>query len=98
MEFYHKYIPTSVNGEPVTVPLFCDGLSCETGESSKKARTNGEDGWARLSGLEPSIQDWHLRLLQLQDTYSELFRISREVLEHSITSSRNMASKWSVVM
>ena len=71
---YHQYVPSNPNGEPVIVALYCDGRSCEITEGAQEARLNGADKWTRIQGLEPRIQEWHRRQLQLQDCYDALFK------------------------
>ena len=74
MEEDHKYVAKDSKGDPVTLPLFCDGLSCERGYLAKKSRTNGRDNWHKLKGLLPSIQEWHLRQLTIRDVFDELIK------------------------
>jgi hypothetical protein len=74
LESYHQYLPSKPNGDPVILPLYCDGLSCERTEGAQEARLNGADRWTRLEGLEPCIQEWHRRQLQLQECYDMLFK------------------------
>jgi hypothetical protein len=33
---YHKYVPQKETGEPIQIPLWCDGLSCERAKAAKK--------------------------------------------------------------
>lgn len=88
MEEYYKYLPTSETGKPVKLPLYCDGLSCERADGAQKARTNGEDEWQCLLGLEPCAQDWHKRQLLLQDTYDKLFKIDSQRLAGTLYHSK----------
>ncbi|KAJ8310228.1 hypothetical protein KUTeg_012093 [Tegillarca granosa] len=73
LESFKEYVPRDRNGKPLPLLLYCDGLSCERVEGAQRARINGEDKWARLDMFEPAIQEWHRRLMYLQDTYDELF-------------------------
>lgn len=74
LEDYTKYVPTDSNGMPTSLVLYCDGLSCERIDGAQRARINGHDNWARLQMFEPAIQEWHRRLMFVQDTYDELFK------------------------
>ncbi|KAL3867568.1 hypothetical protein ACJMK2_040455 [Sinanodonta woodiana] len=76
MEEYQKYVPLKPNGEPFTIPLHADGLSCERGHDAQSARINANSAWQQLQGLEMTIQEWHKRCLLLQDVYDELYRSS----------------------
>jgi hypothetical protein len=50
-------------------------LSCERGVAAKLACTNCDGSWEKLCGLDPAIQDCHLRLLK-KDTFNLLFNSS----------------------
>ena len=65
MAAYHRYVPARQDGSPVMVPLFCDGLSCERGHDAQMSRCHAQSSWDRLEGLEPAIQEWHRRQLQI---------------------------------
>ena len=56
----------SEGNQPLRIPLFGDGLSCERVVSAQQSRINGESKWDRLEGLEPAIQEWHRRQILLQ--------------------------------
>ena len=90
MEEYHKYVAKDSKGDPVTIPLFCDGLSCERGYLAKKSRTNGRDNWHKLRGLLPSIQEWHLRQLTIQDVFDELFKGHSERVVGTLFQAKNL--------
>ena len=66
LENYNQYVPLDYDGNPVTLILYCDGLSCERVEGAQRARINGADAMARLEEFEPGIQEWHRRLMFLQ--------------------------------
>ena len=45
LDEYHKYVPSDVEGRPIKLPLFCDGLSCERVHSAQLCRSNCNDQW-----------------------------------------------------
>jgi hypothetical protein len=64
MENYHKLVPRR-GEEPVPTILYGDGLSCERANDARNARINADNPWARLEGIEPAIQEWHRRAIQM---------------------------------
>ncbi|KAH3826231.1 hypothetical protein DPMN_128127 [Dreissena polymorpha] len=66
MDEYHKYVPVTPNGDPMTVILHADGLSVERGNNAQCARINANSQWQQLQGLTMNIQEWHKRCLLLQ--------------------------------
>ncbi|XP_014678940.1 PREDICTED: uncharacterized protein LOC106818780 [Priapulus caudatus] len=76
MAEYHRYVPLKPNGDPFTLPLYADGLSCERGNDAQNARVNGNSPWEQLQGLTMGIQEWHKRCLLLQDIFDELYSAS----------------------
>ncbi|CAC5412942.1 unnamed protein product [Mytilus coruscus] len=74
LDIYKNYVPQKRDGSPLPMLLYCDGLSCERVDGAQKARINGGDQWARLEMFEPGIQEWHKRLLYIQDTYDTFFK------------------------
>lgn len=69
MEEYHQYVPFKPTGEPLTLPLHADGLSCERGNDAQNARMNAADPWMQLQGLRLNAQEWHKRCTLLQVIY-----------------------------
>ncbi|XP_041357458.1 uncharacterized protein LOC121374422 [Gigantopelta aegis] len=74
LEHYHQYVPVKPSGDPLTIPLHADGLSCERGNDAQSARINGSTVWNQLQGLMMNIQEWHKRCLLLQDAYDVLYK------------------------
>ena len=80
MDSYKDYVPHDVDGDPVPLVLYCDGLSCERVECAQRARINGADKWTRLEGYEPGIQEWHRRLMYLQVLLITIKSIQKRML------------------
>ncbi len=80
MSHFQQYVPRTREGDPITTILFGDGLSCERANDASLATANGENAWSRLEGLQPAVQEWHKRVLLLQDIFGQLFndRSSRD--------------------
>ena len=51
LENYNQYVPLDYDGNPMTLILYCDGLSCERVEGAQRARINGADAMARLEEI-----------------------------------------------
>ena len=62
MEEYQKYVPVKQDGSPKVTLLYGDGLSCERAASAVGSRLHEGDKWGRLEGLQPAVQEWHLRM------------------------------------
>ena len=67
VEAYHQYVPENPRtGKPIPILLYGDGLSCERVNDAQNSRINADNAWDRLDGIQPAIQEWHRRALQLQ--------------------------------
>ena len=73
MHNYHQYVPENPDGTPFTIPLWCDGLSCERGHDAHVSVFNAMTRWSRLEGLAPSVQEWHRRQLQMEDLWKAAY-------------------------
>ena len=85
MASYHHYVPSKLDGNPLVVPLFCDGLSCERGHDAQMARAHARSRWDRLEGLQPVIQEWHRRQLQMEVSKTNDFTmqfITKKIVIH----------------
>ncbi|WAR07742.1 YNG1-like protein [Mya arenaria] len=68
----HAYVPTDGH-RLFKIVTWGDGLSCERHVDSQNARANARSPRDRLEGLEPSPQEFHKRMLLLQDTMDQMF-------------------------
>ncbi|XP_071500371.1 uncharacterized protein [Diadema antillarum] len=68
-----QYVPKDSSSQPIISLLYGDQLSCERHRDAQNARVNEESQWDRLLGLHPAIQEWHKRLLTLQDDFALLY-------------------------
>lgn len=68
MEHYQQYVPVKHDGTPIATLFYGDGLSCERATSAQDGRWGAASEWGRLEGLEPAVQEWHLRMHILEVT------------------------------
>ncbi|XP_071122550.1 uncharacterized protein, partial [Mytilus edulis] len=68
----HKYVPIT-NEKLNACVVYGDGLTCERHNDAHNARAGGRTAEDRLEGLEPCPQEFHKRMLILQDTWNEFF-------------------------
>uniref|UniRef100_K1R5V6 Protein YNG1 n=1 Tax=Magallana gigas TaxID=29159 RepID=K1R5V6_MAGGI len=72
LERLHEYVPRQEN---LLFPLICygDGLSCERHNDAHMARANAGTPLEGLQGLQPVAQEFHKRMLLMQDTMDIFF-------------------------
>ncbi len=68
----HKYVPR-VDGKFYPTVVYGDQLSCERHNDAHVALANEPQEEDRLSALEPGCQEFHKRMLRLQDTMNLFF-------------------------
>ncbi|KAH3738407.1 hypothetical protein DPMN_045040 [Dreissena polymorpha] len=73
LEGLQKYVPLKEDGDPFRIITWDDGLSCERHVDAQNARANGATPLDRLQGLEPAPQEFHKRMLLMQDTMNKMF-------------------------
>ena len=73
MHNYHQYVPENPDGTPFTIPLLCDGLSCERGHDAHVSVFNAMTPWSHLEGLALPVQEWHRRQLQMEDLWKAAY-------------------------
>ncbi|XP_072022093.1 uncharacterized protein [Amphiura filiformis] len=69
----HTYVPQDILGMALEIVLFGDGLTAERILAAQKGRKNGESMVDMLIGVVPAAQDWHKRVLLLQDDWDTLY-------------------------
>ena len=87
-EIQHKYVPqkTIVNNDGVEteevlikIPFGGDQLTEERAINVQKALLDGETTYERLAGLQPEIEDWHLKVtlyqVRIKVTTKKIYKI-----------------------
>ncbi|XP_076101214.1 uncharacterized protein LOC143071009 [Mytilus galloprovincialis] len=85
----HAHVP--YDGDKI-FPLISwgDALSCERHNDAHNVRSNSGNERDRLEGLEPAIQEFHKRMLLLQDTMNKLFVGASANQKGTLTYLRNV--------
>ncbi|XP_060588189.1 uncharacterized protein LOC132743654 [Ruditapes philippinarum] len=74
LDMLHRYVPQNeADGTLYPIITWGDGLSCERHADAQNARANGATPRERLEGLEPSPQEFHKRMILMQETMDTLF-------------------------
>ncbi|CAC5390892.1 unnamed protein product [Mytilus coruscus] len=95
LEKLHKYVPIS-NAKLNTCGVYGDGLTFERHNEAHNARAGGRTAEDRLEGLEPCPQEFHKRMLLLQDTWNEFFYGSSSTEKSTLFNIKNAFNHRSV--
>ncbi|XP_053403746.1 uncharacterized protein LOC123554765 isoform X2 [Mercenaria mercenaria] len=96
MEQLHKYVPVKADGSPFRILTWGDGLSCERHVDAQNARANGADLFAKLQGLEPAAQEFHKRMILMQDTMDKLYSGKSASEKGTLSQLKNLFNQRSV--
>ncbi|WAR25131.1 hypothetical protein MAR_010835 [Mya arenaria] len=72
LDTLHNYVPQHED-QVHTLITWGDALSCERHLDAQNARANATTAVGKLQGLEPGAQEFHKRMLLMQDTMDKLF-------------------------
>ncbi|XP_061162619.1 uncharacterized protein LOC133171838 [Saccostrea echinata] len=95
MEQLHEYVPRQ-GDELFQLICFGDGLSCERHNDAHMARSNGESMLSRLQGLQPQVQEFHKRMLLMQDLMDTFFHGSSAAVKGTLFHLKNVFGHRSV--
>ncbi|WAR31109.1 YNG1-like protein [Mya arenaria] len=95
LEKLQEYVPTD---GAIVHKLICwgDGLSCERHVDAQNSRANADNPLLRLEGLEPSAQEFHKRMLLMQDTMDTYFNPKSGMDKGTLYHLKNLFNHRSV--
>nr|XP_022309155.1 uncharacterized protein LOC111114903 [Crassostrea virginica] len=95
LENLHQYVPTHED-RVHQILCFGDGLSCERHNDAHMSRSNGETMIDRLQGLQPQVQEFHKRMLLMQDVMNTFFHGSSAAEKGTLFHLKNVFGHRSV--
>lgn len=63
MEYIHRYVPTTTNGDMFPILFGGDQLTRERASNAKDTKLQSSKPIKRLLGLVPKVEDWHTRVV-----------------------------------